>query len=150
VRGERCDNLAANGVVLEADVWARVDAFLSDPSLVAAEVERQQGDSGLAGGLASDLARIDQALQRFAGQEQRLIKLFRFGEVDEAMITCELTGLRQDREKLQSERQDLVSRRVRAEQTVRRMDSLAAFCERVRDRLKSFDYAGKPRVARRS
>jgi hypothetical protein len=92
VRGERCDNLAANGVVLEADVWARVDAFLSDPSLVAAEVERQQGDSGLAGGLASDLARIDQALQRFAGQEQRLITLFRFGEVDEAMITRELTA----------------------------------------------------------
>jgi hypothetical protein len=92
VRGERCDNLVANGVVLEADVWARVDAFLSDPSLVAAEVERQQGDSGLAGGLASDLARIDQALQRFAGQEQRLITLFRFGEVDEAMITRELTA----------------------------------------------------------
>jgi hypothetical protein len=92
VRGERCDNLVANGVVLEADVWARVDAFLSDPSLVAAEVERQQGDSGLAGGLASDLARIDPALQRFAGQEQRLITLFRFGEVDEAMITRELTA----------------------------------------------------------
>jgi site-specific DNA recombinase len=142
-RAERCRNNRLAAPRVELDVWARVAVALADPTLITREVERQRAATETATGARRDIELVEAQLERLNGQERRLLKLFRFGEIDEDLIVAENAELRRERERLSAERSGLVARLERAERDVRQLESVAAYCEQVRRRLKSFDYAGR-------
>ena len=117
--------------------------MLADPSIVAAELARRHRDTDTGTGSRSDLALIEAALDRLGTQERRLVKLFRFGEISEAIIAAASAELKRERERLERERATLTARLKEAERAVCDFEGVAVYFERVRQRLGALGYADR-------
>jgi hypothetical protein len=79
VRGER----------LEAAVWREVTRVLTDPALVLHEIERSQH----AQGNVEEAARLEREVAALRAREQRLLRVYSLGTVDEELVQEELASI---------------------------------------------------------
>jgi hypothetical protein len=131
----------------ERRIWGAVERVLLDPQLVAAEVARQQehADERRAA-VIQDLALVEVALTKCDREEQRWSEAY----AAEVINLRELKGYRAEigtrRQRLQAQQVDLQATLDAIGQTVAHVEMLTSYCQRIGQRLKTFD-VGEKRTA---
>ncbi|MDQ3831693.1 MAG: recombinase family protein [Candidatus Tectomicrobia bacterium] len=142
----RCaGNVRADG--LEAQVWTAIVRVLEQPELIAAEIIRQeQGAETKRAELRQQLALIDAGLEKCDRAAQRWADAY----ADEVINLGELRGYRAE---IETRRQPLLAEQATYQRqldavgvAVQHVEALTGYCERVRQRLQTFDHQEK-RVA---
>jgi len=142
-RSERCRNRRVAGPALENEVWGRVSAALSDPEIVTVELDRRRQAARAGSATYEDLRRVEEALARLGAREARLVKLYTYGEIDDAMVQAQGGEVKAERARLEAERERLANRVAADAQAVADLEGVAPFLERVRRDLGTLDHAGK-------
>ena len=123
---------------LEDTVWNTIHDVLERPDVVLAELSRvRQGQDTP---IDDEIAHVRREIRRCKDQEQRLVKLYQFNEVDDEWIKMQSGPTRLRREQHERELRRLEEQRVRLRQLESSHGQLKAYCERVRDNLDSLDF----------
>lgn len=125
-------------------VWERVSAILNKPEIITAELKRLQ-DEGPDAQLQADLESAKRKLTRIEKGQQRLINRFRQAEDDELWPLIEREIAQAEREKGQFKAviAELESRLASQATSVSNLESLSAYCTRVRAQLETFGFEEK-------
>jgi len=96
--GHSCTSRFVRADRLEAAVWRELKRVLADPQLVLSELQRANGE-----GDGPGLATLERQAEALKQRERRLVRLYTFGELDDAAITAESADLRKQRATLESQ-----------------------------------------------
>jgi len=124
--GRTCKSKHVRTDRLEAVLWTEVRRILTDPTIVLAECNRLETDPGD----PEEQSRIEHKLDSLREQEQRLVKLFTLGEIDEEFIHEEKAALRKQRTVLEERLAAITPVELDMDSTVDMM-SLSGTCEAV-------------------
>ena len=91
---------------LERAVWSEVRRVLSDPTVVLNELEQRH----IAEIDPEEVARLEREIDSLLNREKRLVRLYTFGEIDDATIKEEGGSLRRQRDVLQDRLRTLTAR----------------------------------------
>ena len=127
---------------LERSVWPEVVKILDDPNVVLAELDRRRDSAKPY--RQTDVTRITRELKTLDRQRERILRLARFEDFDDAQIEAELRDIRTRVEALEQERATIeVSRRSMISLNGDK-EAVATACARVKERLGSMTYESKP------
>jgi site-specific DNA recombinase len=136
-----CPMVWANAAEVDADIWARVQAILNDPAIIAREIARRRtSDPTEAGRNAVERALAD--VQRQQGNLARALGLLDDPDAQRP-IMAELAGLGERRKALEAERAMLAAQYEAWRQDQTSLDSIEAWCRRIGEKLEQADYARK-------
>ncbi|MDQ3692782.1 MAG: recombinase family protein [Chloroflexota bacterium] len=137
----RCGGKRVPGDKLEAWVWERIERVLWDKEIIAAEVERQRRD-GPDPALVADLESTVRVVDDLTRQQERLVR--RLAEATDdfpwEILEREVARIEGQRKQSQARARELAQRIADQEAKIIRLDSLEAYCERVRDNLTDLDF----------
>lgn len=140
-RAESCEMPSIATHKLDTATWERVTQILTDPEIVAAELERlQQGD-----GTGRELASVDRSLreiERRRGNLARAIAELRGGEASAPLI-AELERLGEHATSLQRERREIETQQDTRQRALARLGDLTKWCHDIAARLDTLDYEQK-------
>lgn len=122
----------------EEATWREISAILEDPQTVLQELRAQQSE--VAPSLTKDMQRIRREIHACADQEQRLISLYMYNEIDEDYIRQKSGPMKQKRHRLQDELAELQSQEQALEEIALADDRIQRFCQRVRENLARLDF----------
>jgi site-specific DNA recombinase len=125
----------------EETTWREVATILEDPQTVLAELREQKAE--IAPFLDDDMQRIRREIHACADQEQRLITLYMYGEIDDDYIRRKSGPLKQKRHGLQEELEELGRQKRTLEEIELAEDRVQEFCQRVRENLARLDFQDK-------
>ncbi len=121
----------------------RGQALSANPNLIAAEVERLQGE-GVEVQLTRDREVAQRALDRQTQGTQRLVRRLREADDDLAtIIERELLQAEREKQQMLNTLADLAARIARQKQAAVNLKSLYEYCSDVERELNSFDFAEK-------
>jgi site-specific DNA recombinase len=128
----------------EARVWHAIEQVLQQPDLIAAEVQRQQEDAEeQRAEILREVSLLEDALAKCEREEHRWAQAY----ISEVINLAELKGYRAEiaarRESVITQRQQLQTTLDTIGQAVEHVEALIGYCERVRQRLQTFDAAEK-------
>jgi len=139
-----CGGKRVPGDKLEAWAWEQVEAVLNRPEIVAAEVERQRQE-GPDRSLVADLKATELVADKLGTQLERLAR--KLAEADDGfptdVIEREMVRIEGERKAAAARAAELRSMVGEQEAQLVRLDSLEAYCERVRVNAAALDFAGK-------
>ena len=119
---------------LEEQVWSAVLDVLSDPQTVLQELGHQEAVEAD----PNEAERIQTELASLEARERRLVRLFSYGEVDEALVREEGAAIRRQKQVLLDRLDTIAPRRMQPSGAVT-LEHLARVCERVAERLRCAD-----------
>ncbi len=140
-RERGCPNFSISARVLDRAVWQRVESVLTQPDIIAGELERRRGSSVV----EEDLATLESRLATIEHRRQRVARAVVAIDDDEAAspLLAELKSLSNQKRDLQAERESLLASRTLAEADRERLLSLADWCNRVIGNLPGLSYKDK-------
>ena len=94
---------------LEESVLAEVKRLLENPDVVISEVKHRQSVASPFGEVG--LRRVEKEMDRLSRQERRLLRLFRFGDINEQYVEDEIKDIRGRQAVLVQEKQELEKHR---------------------------------------
>ncbi|MDP8922556.1 MAG: recombinase family protein [Chloroflexota bacterium] len=136
-----CTHHGISTRILDASVWARVESVLTQPEVIAAELERLRSSDPTEG----DLNAVDRGLveiKRKLGNLSQALAMFNDAEAA-APVVAEIENLRGQQRRLEAEREAVVVRRAGWEEGQRRLADLQAWCRHVSTRLSELTYDQK-------
>jgi hypothetical protein len=138
----RCGASSIRADAVEAEVWEAVGQIVRRPELIMAEVERLSDHEAvmLVEARANDLERKIQAVRN---DEQRLVRLFAYGEIDEVFIVEETRRFQKERAALEAERAKLLIQRQQSLDADVLRASLEQLMQRVAMNLENAGYNEK-------
>ena len=124
--------------VLDAAVWARVEAVLTRPEIIEQELQRLEGDDPT----EAELAAVDRASADVSRRQANLSRSLSLFEDQEAAapVVAEMEVLRAQERSLEAERQTLLARRASWATGQQRLADLQAWCRQVGTRLRDLTY----------
>ena len=136
--GDRCPEFPTVAVhILDNAVWASVREFLSDPDLVAGEVERRKKKSHV----EVDLAPVERAIADVERRQRTLVSNLALLDLDSAALVREqLSGLMAQRRVLETRRAELVNHQAEQAAARERLLELSEACQLVSANLQRFSY----------
>ena len=126
---------------LDDAVWARVSALLTQPEIVAREVERlRQNDP-----TTDDLAVVSRSLAEVERQRTNVARAVALMDDEDAMapLTAQLVVLKDRRDALQAERERIHARRATWEDAQLALDGLDHWCKTVAQNVDSMGWVEK-------
>jgi site-specific DNA recombinase len=142
-RERACPSRLVKAPELDAAVWEHVVGLLGDPAQLAAQFTRcvTAGEDDDAAHVADEqLAARRRRLER---QEARLLDAYQAEVIDLAELAARRRQLGQQRDALERQRAEQQRRRQRHRQTQEVLSSLAAFTDRIQDRLQAASLADR-------
>jgi len=130
---------------VEAWVWEQLAAILRDPSIIAAELQRQR-DEGPDPTLGGDLGSAQRMLAKLTKQQERLVRRLREADDDQfpwEIVEREIRSIEQEKRQWQQTIEEIEASLQQQQTTVHRLDTLAAYCAAVAGKLSAFDFAEK-------
>ncbi len=124
--------------LLDAAVWARVEAVLTRPEVIALELQRLREDDPT----AEDLTTVDRALadiKRKQGNLSRALTMFKDQDAARPVVQ-QMEALSGQQLKLEAEREAIRGRRAGWEAAMERLGDLQSWCETVAARLGELTY----------
>lgn len=113
--GVKCLSRRVHADEVEAVVWQEITGVLSQPEPILHEIERLKGREAIVL-IDNELAEIENRLRTSEREEERLVRLYRYGEIDDSYIATEI-------HRLNGERAGLLTRRAALlEETQRHVD----------------------------
>lgn len=134
-----CQPVAIRAHILDRAVWARVEALLNRPEVIAEELARLQGDDPT----TFDLAAIDRQMKEAERKRGNLSKRLALFDDDEsaAPVVAEINALGARIRELAKERTTVLGRRAAWEQATARLADLEGWCRDVAAKVGTLDYA---------
>lgn len=99
VTGHRCESRYIRADALEQDIWGEVRSLLTEPELVLRE-QRRLGETPLD---SEAVERIESEMASLSKQEERLVRLFGYDEVDSRTVRAEFREVQRRRQLLAEE-----------------------------------------------
>ena len=107
---KQCDAPYIPYAKLEAAVWETTTRVLDHPDVVLTEIRRLKDSQK--NPIGDDIARLNKEIKQCKDQESRLVKLYQFGEIDDALIKEQSSPLKLRREGYEAELEKLASQRL--------------------------------------
>ena len=126
---------------LEESVLAEVKRLLENPNVVISEVKRRQAVSSPFGEVG--LKRVEKEKDRLTRQEKRLLRLFRFGDINEQYIEDEVKDIRIRQAALEQEKQELEKHRELIATLEAAEEDIEQICAHVHENLEALSYDGQ-------
>lgn len=142
VTPEKCYNRRTNADTLEDMVWEQVEAIITKPELVLAELERRQEESAQVTHLEKDLERIETQLANRDKQKARAWKAFEITG-DEDAFKASISRLSEETKALEEEKRQ-IEKRVRDNQQFNpNIEDVQQACELIRQNLRGVSFEDK-------
>jgi len=142
-RGAVCKARYISADKLEDIVWSKVKEVIEHPKMILAELKRRT-ESGNNGNKANkDIASLRRRLDSYENQEKRLIKLLRYGDINEDSVLEEIAKLKKDRQEDQAKLNQLSELKGHIVDSTRLEAQIHDFCKRVKKNLDSCDLQTK-------
>jgi site-specific DNA recombinase len=139
----RCSG-SLNAEEVEALVWQRVEEVLQTPTLIAAEVERQQARSEeVIAELRRNLDLMHDALARCQREEARWTQAYAAEVIDLAELKAYRADIAARRQGLHEQQQSVQAQLDSVHQGMAQVVGLIDYCARVRASLQTFDVTEK-------
>jgi site-specific DNA recombinase len=138
---QTCQAKYVNAEKLDHAVWGNVCQVLEEPEVVLTELRRLRDSDE--GPINDEIATLKREIRRCKDQEQRLVKLFQFGEVDDEWIKAQSGPLKLLRERHEVELDRLTVQKQTMNQLRKAEYQIESYCERMREGLASFDFEEK-------
>ena len=126
---------------LEKNVMEEVKLVLENPSVVVSEIRRRQAEASPYG--AEGLKRIQREANELSRQEIRLLRLFRFGDINEKYLEEEIKDIRGRQATLEQEGKELDKNRQLLSTLGTVGEDIENICSLVRENLDELDYEGQ-------
>ena len=140
---ERC-RVSIKADEVERRVWAAVERLLQQPEIIAAEVARQQATAGQRlAEVQQELSLIDAALAKCNREERRWADAYAAEVISLEELKGFRAGIAATRQGLHAERAQRQAHMDALQTAGAKVEALVAYCERVRQRLETFDMAEK-------
>jgi site-specific DNA recombinase len=140
-RAGRCPGCSIVAYRVDQDVWARIEAVLTEPEIIRKEVERLR----TADPTKHEIAAIEAAVHDVERQQANLARAI--AQLDDplaaAPLTAQLASLRTQRDQLESDRAAILARRDLWVDHESALDDISTWCERVAHNLSSFSWTEK-------
>ncbi len=133
-----CPAIQIQTEILDSAVWRRVEAVLTRPDIIAAEVARRRCQDPF----AAELVVIDRRLAEIATRRQRLARAVAALDDEEtsAPLLQEAKALAEQKQVLAAEREHMATLRAESQADDDRLATLAAWCARVAGNLDTLSY----------
>ncbi len=130
---------------LEDVVWQNIKKVLENPEVVLAGItgalEDTRYKSGIQGlSLDKEIEKLNRKIKKYSAQEQRMVRLFRLGEVDQDILLDEINQLKRERENDQQQLENYKRTKQEIERLEQTEIDLSKYCNQVRDNLDNADY----------
>jgi site-specific DNA recombinase len=136
----RCKGTHISVPLLDAAVWARVEALLLQPGVIERELAKQQHSDPT----TDDLAAIDATLAKLRRQQENLIdQLANVGGNVAKLVTTKLAEMDAQQSRHLVERETLLKRRAAWEIAQQRIQELETWCQDVAANLGDLDMPGR-------
>lgn len=113
---------------LETTIWSEVRAKLTSPEIILQELRAGQPEPN-----REELDRLERQLESIGGRERRLVKLYSYGEIDEALVQPELADLKRQRTVIEDRLREIRPSVTRPESVAPDEGLLARACRAVGD-----------------
>ena len=136
-----CPGCNIQAHTLDDAVWGRVSALLTDPCVIEAELDRLRGSDPT----THDLEAIDRSIAEIERQQGNLLQAIRLvSDPDSlALLTGQLTRIRNQRATLLLDRERLVERRETWNSSQASLVKLGGWCRTIASRIHSMSWADK-------
>lgn len=104
-----CDSRLVNADRLEPLVWNEVKKALLNPNLITAELERRTSKNQQTS-LERDMERARERLESLSREERRMLRLYRYGEFDVALLEKEMQDIAREKAAWDAEKMRLEER----------------------------------------
>ncbi len=138
----RCKNRRWNANRLEESVWQQIEALLTQPEIVLAGLKTRMDDANEASRLEQELAQVNGRLKALDREQEQLLQWALKG-FPEGTVIAENKRINEQRDVLKQRRIELETRIEQARQTDVNFESIARFCELVRQNLGEFTFEDK-------
>ena len=138
-----CPAKGVKGAESESLVWQEVKKVLVHPDLILSELRRRQEEATHSQAVEDDIKVVDKRIEGVDKSMQRLVTLYRLGEIDDQFILNENKKLKGEKERLLEEKTAL---RNRLEvQTVNefQLEALREYCDRAAKNIEQFTFEDK-------
>ena len=131
---------------IEEWVWSQVTRILSDPSLIAAEVERQRS-AGPDSSIVAERETTARLVTKLDKQQERLVRKFAEADADSdfpwELVEQEIGRTEQERKAARALLAEIDATLVAQEAAVVQLEALHGYCDRVQANLATLDFAHK-------
>jgi uncharacterized membrane protein YccC len=133
---------------LEQWTWEQVCILLRNPSLIAAELERQRQE-GPDQRLLADKDALQRSLAKLGQQQGKLLRLFRGADEEHYpvdIIQRELAQIEKEKAHLAAALTQIEAQLAAWQVSIERWDNLTTYCQDVAQNLETFDHHEKRRT----
>jgi site-specific DNA recombinase len=134
----KCEARYVRADHLEARVMAELAAILERPDVVLNEL--LQRDGGTSPLLIAQIDELESQVRAIENQEQRLVRLYRFGEVDDDFIRKESKAVRERKDRLVAELRELRERASNLNKLADLAPQVRQVCQQIRATVAQFDF----------
>jgi site-specific DNA recombinase len=140
-----CGGKRVPAAAVETWAWEQIATYLRDPSLIAAELKRQQ-EEGPDRSLLADREASQRHLATLDKQQAKLVRAFR--EADEAVLPWELmqrelAQIEKEKSTLQKVLADIDARLAAQQTAIDQLASVTTYCQRVAQNIDDFGFDEK-------
>jgi site-specific DNA recombinase len=140
-----CRNKSWGADKLEALVWAKLEAYLSNRDLIANELGKQRHEADQLGVLELELERLERQLTKVDRDQHQLLQWALKG-FPEAQVEAENRRLNKARKTLKVDKAELETQTRVARDAVISVPQLEQFIDDIQSRIFTLDYEGKRQV----
>jgi len=131
-----------NADKIEALVWSEVKRALLDPRVIMTELEARAEKNGLRS-IQKHLETVTDRLARLRREEGRVLKLYRYGEYDKALLDTELADIAKERTAWEEEKARLDKRLESHRATEAQKEQIERFCCWASQNIQNLTYEDK-------
>jgi site-specific DNA recombinase len=121
---------------LEDAAWQSIRKVLENPQVVMSgvkeQLETEQKSATQSMSLSQEIQKLKRKIKSYDSQEKRLVKLFRYGEINQDSILDELNQLKKERETDKQKLEDYTRTKEHLENLELAEMMLAEYCQRLR------------------
>ena len=137
-----CHNKTWSARKLEAMVFGKLTAYLSNPDLVKDELQRQRQDAGRLAGFEAQLKEAERQL-KVVDRDQHWLLQWALKEFPQDMVETENRRLNKAREALKAQQAGLQVQVKASQDTAVSIPKLEDFIGHMQDRIANLDFEGK-------
>jgi len=138
-----CPSKAVRASEVETLVWNEVKKVLAHPDLVLFELQTRQREAGNREGVEKQLTLLGKRINGVDGAIQRLVTLYRYNEIDDEYILKENKKLKEEKQRLLQEKEQLRKRLEVCAVTDFQIETIKQYCDGIAQNIEQFTYEEK-------
>ncbi|MCX9012273.1 MAG: recombinase zinc beta ribbon domain-containing protein [Candidatus Methanoperedens sp.] len=144
-RETKCTSRSVRQELLDEVVWQKIIELLEDPKLIIEQYKRQK-DIALSGGTQKQCQKLEQRIQLFDKQIQRLIDAYQMEIITLKELGTRKNSLQQKILQLQDQIKNIKANEKKEIDSKKIFDNIEAFCDAVKQGIENASFEDKRRI----